>query len=272
MPYAELWDEVDLVELFKIGFVKVGLSDLIDIAAVAFIFYKLLMLMKGTRAVQMLTGLFLLFLASFAAYWLQLDALRWLISNVAPVAVIAIVVVFQPELRRALARLGQGPLMRGFLREEESGILDEVVQGALKLSQMKLGGLIVLEQVVGLKSYVETGKIINAAVSADLITTIFTSPSPLHDGALIIRGSIIVATRCTLPLTQNPRYRRVLGMRHQAAVGISEESDAVVVVVSEETGAISVANRGRLHRRLDEKTLLNILVEFFQEGRKQKVA
>ncbi|KPL18765.1 MAG: hypothetical protein AMJ92_06380 [candidate division Zixibacteria bacterium SM23_81] len=260
------------MDLFRIAFVRVGLSDLVDIAAVAFIFYKLLMLMRGTRAVQMLTGLFLLFLASFAAYWLQLDALRWLISNVAPVGVIAIVVVFQPELRRALAKLGQSPLIRGFLRGMESGTLDELVQGSLKLSQRKLGGLIVLERVVGLKGYVETGKIINAAVSADLISTIFTPPSPLHDGAIIIRGSTIVAARCTLPLTQNPRYRRVLGMRHQAAVGISEESDAVVVVVSEETGLISVAHQGRLQRKLNEKALRSTLVGLLQEEKEQKAA
>jgi diadenylate cyclase len=260
------------VNLFRIAFVNVGLSDLIDIAAVAFIFYKLLMLMKGTRAVQMLTGLFLLFLASFAAFWLQLDALRWLISNVAPVGVIAIVVVFQPELRRALAKLGQSPLLRGFLREEEVKTVDEVVSAAQRLSQMKLGGLIVLERVVGLKSYVETGKLINASVSADLITTIFTAPSPLHDGAVIIRRSLIVAARCALPLTQNPRYRRVLGMRHQAAVGITEETDAVVVVVSEETGTISVAHGGRLLRKLDAKSLRDTLVEFFGEGKTEKAA
>jgi diadenylate cyclase len=258
------------VDLFRIAFLNVGLSDLVDIAAVAFIFYKLLMLMKGTRAVQMLTGLFLLFLASFGAYWLQLDALRWLISNVAPVGVIAIVVVFQPELRRALAKLGQSPLLRGFLREENLNTVDEVVGAAQRLSQMKLGGLIVLERVVGLKSYVESGKIINAAVSSDLITTIFTVPSPLHDGAVIIRGSIMVAARCALPLTQNPRYRRVLGMRHQAAVGITEETDAVVVVVSEETGAISVANQGRLLRKLDAKTLRETLMDLFKDGKTEK--
>jgi diadenylate cyclase len=260
------------MDLFKILFVKVSLSDLVDIAAVAFIFYKLLMLMKGTRAVQMLTGLFLLFLASFAAYWLQLDALRWLISNVAPVGVIAIVVVFQPELRRALAKLGQGPLIRGIFREMESGVLDKLIQGALGLSQMKLGALIVLERVVGLKSYVETGIAVNANISAELITTIFTPPSPLHDGAIIVRGSTIVAARCTLPLTQNPRYRRVLGMRHQAAIGLSEESDAVVVVVSEETGGIAVAHQGRLQRKLDEMALRTALVELLQEGKEQKAA
>ena len=260
------------MNLFRIAFVNVGLSDLIDIAAVAFIFYKLLMLMKGTRAVQMLTGLFLLFLASFAAFWLQLDALRWLISNVAPVGVIAIVVVFQPELRRALAKLGQSPLLRGFLREEELNTLDEVVSAAQKLAQMKLGGLIVLERVVGLKSYVETGKMINATVSSDLITTIFTAPSPLHDGAVIVRRSLLVAARCALPLTQNPRYRRVLGMRHQAAVGITEETDAVVVVVSEETGVISLAYGGRLLRKLDAKTLRETLIDLVGEGKTEKAA
>jgi len=260
------------VNLFRIAFVNVGLSDLIDVAAVAFIFYKLLMLMKGTRAVQMLTGLFLLFLASFAAFWLQLDALRWLISNVAPVGVIAIVVVFQPELRRALAKLGQSSLLRGFLREEELNTLDEVVSATQRLSQMKLGGLIVLERVVGLKSYVETGKLINATVSSDLINTIFTAPSPLHDGAVIIRRSLLVAARCALPLTQNPRYRRVLGMRHQAAVGITEETDAVVVVVSEETGAISLAHGGRLLRKLDARTLRETLIDLFGEGKTEKAA
>jgi diadenylate cyclase len=186
------------------------------------------------------------------------------------VGVIAIVVVFQPELRRALAKLGQSPLLRGFLREENLNTVDEVVGAAQRLSQMKLGGLIVLERVVGLKSYVESGKIINAAVSSDLITTIFTVPSPLHDGAVIIRGSIMVAARCALPLTQNPRYRRVLGMRHQAAVGITEETDAVVVVVSEETGAISVANQGRLLRKLDAKTLRETLMDLFKDGKTEK--
>jgi diadenylate cyclase len=175
-------------------------------------------------------------------------------------------------LRRALAKLGQSPLLRGFLREEELNTVDEVVSAAQRLSQMKLGGLIVLERVVGLKSYVETGKLINATVSADLITTIFTAPSPLHDGAVIIRRSLLVAARCALPLTQNPRYRRVLGMRHQAAVGITEETDAVVVVVSEESGTISVADGGRLLRKLDAKTLRETLIHLFGEGKSEKAA
>jgi diadenylate cyclase len=136
---------------------------------------------------------------------------------------------------------------------------------------MKLGGLIVLEKVVGLKSYVESGKVVNAAVSSDLITTIFTTPSPLHDGAIIIRGATILAARCALPLTQNPRYRRVLGMRHQAAVGITEETDAVVVVVSEESGALSVAHQGRLLRKLDAKALRETLMDLLREGKTQKV-
>jgi diadenylate cyclase len=135
-----------------------------------------------------------------------------------------------------------------------------------------LGGLIALEQVVGLKGYVETGIAINAALSAELIATIFTPPSPLHDGAIIVRGPIIVAARCTLPLTHNPRYRRLLGMRHQAAIGLSEESDAVVVVVSEETGGIAVVHQGRLQRKLDEKALRTTLVELLQGGKQQKAA
>ncbi len=251
------------MELFRIGFLKVGFTDLVDMAVVAFIFYYLLLLMKGTRAAQMLVGAIFFLAAWFAAAWLQFDALRWMISRVLTVGVIAFVILFQPELRSALARLGQNPPFRRLFVPGDTESLDEVVKASVRLSEKGLGGLIVMEREVGLKDLLETGRVVGAKVSADLLVTIFTPPGPLHDGAVLMRGGEILAAGCTLPLSQSIKYDRLFGMRHRAAVGISEQSDAVVVVVSEETGAISLVVGGRLQRDLDEATLKADLVSLF---------
>jgi diadenylate cyclase len=252
--------------LFHVGFLKFGWLDLIDVAIVAFLFYRLLLLMKGTRSVQIVIGLFLLFFISFLAFWFQLEGLKWLITNIATVGILVLVIVFQPELRSALAQIGHNKLFRLFFKYEKEKTLDELVKTAIRLSQLRYGGLMVIGREIGLKNFIETGKPINAEVSADLLVTIFTPYTPLHDGAAIIQGDYVVAVACTLPLTQNPLYSQLFGMRHKAAIGVTEESDAIVIVVSEETGEISLAFKGVLHKNIDKTNLRETLTKMAKSG------
>jgi diadenylate cyclase len=254
------------MELFHVGFIKFGIVDLIDVAIVWFLFYRLLILMKGTRSVQIVIGLFLVILVSFVAFWFQLEGLKWLISNIATVGIIVLVIVFQPELRGALAQIGHNKFIRMFFRYEKERTLDEVVRGTIKLAELRYGALIVLERDIGLKDFAETGKELGAQVSSELLVTLFTPYTPLHDGAAIISGENIVAVACTLPLSQNPQYIKLYGMRHRAAVGLTEESDAVVVVVSEETGNISVAFGGRLQKNIDKSVLKDMVLGLMRES------
>lgn len=254
------------MELFQVGFVKFGIVDLIDVVIVWFLFYRLLILMKGTRSVQIVIGLFLVILVSFVAFWFQLEGLKWLISNIATVGIIVLVIVFQPELRGALAQIGHNKFIRMFFRYEKEKTLDEIVRGTIKLAELRYGALVVLERDIGLKNFAETGKELNAQVSSELLVTLFTPYTPLHDGAAIISGENIVAVACTLPLSQNPQYVKLYGMRHRAAVGITEESDAVVVAVSEETGNISVAFGGRLQKNIDKSVLKDMLLGLMRES------
>jgi diadenylate cyclase len=252
--------------LFHVGFLKFGWLDLIDVAIVAFLFYRLLLLMKGTRSVQIVFGLFLLFLIAFFAFWFQLEGLKWLITNIATVGILVLVIVFQPELRSALAQIGHNKLFRLFFKYEKEKTLDELVKTSIRLSQLRYGGLMVIGREIGLKNFIETGKPINAEVSADLLVTIFTPYTPLHDGAAIIQGDYVVAVACTLPLTQNPLYGQLFGMRHKAAIGVTEESDAIVIVVSEETGEISLAFKGVLHKNIEKTTLRETLTKMAKSG------
>ena len=249
------------MELFHISFIKFTLADLIDVALVAFLFYRVLILMKGTRSAQIVLGVFLLFFISFLAFWFRLEGLTWLITNIATVGILVLVIVFQPELRNALAQIGHNKLFRLFFRYEKSKTLDELVRAAIRLSQMRYGGLLIIEREIGLKDLIETGTELNAEVSADLRVTIFPPYTPLHDGAAIVQGDYLVAVACTLPLTQNPRYGKLYGMRHKAAIGVTEESDAIAVVVSEETGTISIAYKGVLYQNIDKSTLKERLVK-----------
>jgi diadenylate cyclase len=233
--------------------------DILDIVIVAFIFYKLFQLMRGTRAAQMFLGLIIIIAASFIAEWLHLDALNWIISSLKTVWVVAFVIVFQPELRRVLAQLGQNRFFRYFVRPEHLAVLDEVTRAARELSLRKIGALIVIGRQASLRNYVETGTRINAKVTYELLMTIFTPQTPLHDGACIIIGEEIAAAGCILPLSENPMLPASLGMRHRAAAGLTEETDAIVVVVSEETGGISVAIKGNLRRKLDADGLRQVL-------------
>jgi len=243
------------MELFKIGFLEFRLIDVVDVLLVAAIFYQALVLIKGTRSTQIVFGAVVVIVASFTAFWFPFSGLQWLFRNLATVGFIVLVVVFQPELRSMLAQLGQSRLFRRFMREQEEHAVDQIVKAAMRLSELRYGGLIVIEQGVGLRALAETGKGLDADLSTDLLITLFTPYTPLHDGAVIVRREKIVAAACTLPLTQNAMYSRLYGMRHKAAIGVTEESDAVTVVVSEETGQLSVAYEGRLERGIDKFAL-----------------
>jgi len=234
--------------------------DVLDILIVAFLFFRLFLLIRGTRAAQMFIGLFLLIIVSFIARWLNMNALNWILSSLKTVWVIAFVILFQPELRRALSLLGQNRIIGYFIKVEESGTVSEIVKACHQLTQSGLGAIIAIEQDVGLRNYIETGTPIDGRVTAELLVTIFTPPSPLHDGAVIVEKNRLIAAGCILPLSQNPRLAKSLGTRHRAGLGLSEESDAVVIIVSEETRTISLAFGGKLKRKLDINTLRNDLV------------
>ncbi len=252
------------MEIFSYRFIEFRFVDMIDILIVAFLIYKLLELVKGTRSAQMIIGLVVIFIVAFLAYWFQLEGLKWLFSNLATVGFIVLVVVFQPEIRGGLAQIGHTKFMRRFIRNESTQAIDELVKGAIRLSELRYGGLIVIERQVGLKNLIATGREINAEISSDLLTTIFTPYTPLHDGAVIIEGDKVLAAACVLPMTQNPRYANLFGMRHRAAIGVTEESDAVCLVISEETGAISITYGGMFKRDLEKLTLKESLVEILK--------
>jgi diadenylate cyclase len=237
--------------------------DILDILLLSGLFYYLFRFIRGTRAAQMFVGLLIILLISLAASVLQLEGLNWLISSLKTVWVLAFLILFQPELRKALTSLGGGKVFRSFTRTQETSILGELVRAVEGLAEKSLGALIVVERNVGLKNIVETGTLLEAKVSAELLMTIFTPPSPLHDGAVVIAGSQVTAAGCILPLSQNPRLAYALGTRHRAALGISEESDAIVVVVSEETAQVSIAEGGRLIPNLDAGTLRSTLATLF---------
>ncbi len=244
------------MELFKVGFIHFTVIDLLDILVVAFVFYRLYLIMRGTRASQMFAGLLLIFSASFFVQILGMQGMTWLIQSVTTVWVIAFVIIFQPELRRLLIQLGQTRLMRALVKERGTSVLDEVAKAAENLSQRRYGGLIVIQGETGLRGITETGVPIRADVTSDLLVSIFSPRTPLHDGAVIIRGDIIEAARCILPLSDSPHIETSLGTRHRAALGVTEESDAVALVVSEETGKISLTYSGRfLSRDCDREQL-----------------
>jgi diadenylate cyclase len=236
----------------------------IDILLVAALFYRLLTLVKGTRSAQMFVGLFVIVLIGFAARYFDLLAVRWIVDSLKTVWLIVFVILFQPELRHALAQFGRTRYFRSFLRGETYGVLGEVVRAVESLAQRRHGALIVMERNVGLRNFVETGTRVDAKVSAELIVTLFSPGSPLHDGAVIVREDSIVAASCILPLSANPLSAISLGTRHRAALGLSEETDAAIIVVSEQTGAISVAYRGVLYSRLDEGQLRSELSRIFR--------
>jgi len=245
---------------------NIELVDVIDIILVAVVFFLLFSWAQGTQAIQLLRGMVLVILVAFlASQILPFRGFRWLINAAFPALVIAIPVIFQPELRRALERLGRtgGLFARRFQDEVMEEMVDEVARAAHRMAAQRHGALIVFERETGLQEYIETGVILNADVSAALLQTIFHPNTALHDKAVIIRDAKIVAASCMLPATHNPRYSG-MGTRHRAAIGVTEESDALAVVVSEESGIMSVAYNGRIVQRLDINRLRNVILAFFQ--------
>ncbi len=238
-----------------LGFLQLDFKDAIEILIVAYLIYRVLVLWTGTRAFQILVGLVLLVAVYAVAQLLELGLITAILSQAFTYGVFALIVVFQPELRNALAQLGRSRLWNVFARFEESEVVEEIVKAAERLARARIGGIIAVEREVGLGEYADKGTRFEADVSSDLLTTIFTPYSPLHDGAVLIRGDKIIAAGAPLPLTQFPVRDKSLGMRHRAAIGLSEETDAYVVVISEETSQISLAIGGQLFRGMDQDRL-----------------
>ena len=244
---------IDLVTHIKI-------TDIIDILIIAYLTYKLYELMKETRAEQLVKGIFIIFIALRISEILNLRTFHWILSNTMTVGLMAIIVVFQPELRRILEQLGRTNIIsRTNSISKESDTINEVVQASLSLSRQKIGALIVFERKTGINEIIQTGTNLNADVSRELLINIFIPNTPLHDGAVVIRRNYIKAAACFLPLTENKNLNKELGTRHRAALGITEKSDSLSLVVSEETGNISIAINGKLYRDLNEERLRNML-------------
>jgi diadenylate cyclase len=233
--------------------------DGLEIGVVALVFYRVLLLIHGTRALQILGGVAMLVAAYAIASLLQLTMITYLLGMVFTYGVFALLIIFQPELRAALAHIGQTPVTRFFKRVEQEPVEDEIADAVDRLSRSGVGAIIAIERDVPLADFIESGSSLQAKVSADLLTTIFTPYSPLHDGAVIIRGDTIVGAGCILPLSQGAVGNRSLGTRHRAALGLAEETDAIVIVVSEETAVVSVARDGALQLRLSPTQVRDLL-------------
>jgi diadenylate cyclase len=230
--------------------------DVLDVAIVALAIYEILKAIRGTRAVQMAAGLALLVLLSYVSRWGHLETIDWLIRNSLGYVVFAVIVLFQADIRRALAHLGRAPFFRYFLTTEGAEeTIEELVVAATQLSGLHIGAIIVIERQIGLRNYIETGLPLDALLTYDLLVSIFQPKSPLHDGAVMVQNDRIAAAACFLPLTINPLLARSLGTRHRAAIGLTEENDAVAIIVSEETGRISVALDGQLEGPFDAASL-----------------
>jgi diadenylate cyclase len=247
--------------------------DVLDVLIVAIALYQVFVWLKGTAGMQLLRGLFIIFIIYMAAQQFGLRTLNWLMEKFVTVILIIIIIVFQPELRRALERIGRGKIFSKIglsFATKSSAVVRQIIDAVEKCSEEKIGGLIVIEVNTGLNEFLETGIPIDAPVSEELLITILTKGTPLHDGAIIIQGDRIVAAGCLLPLSESMLLDRRLGTRHRAAVGMSEQSDALVIVISEATGTISVAENGHLNRFLTKELLEERLFEIYKPN-KEKV-
>lgn len=238
--------------------------DFLDVSIVAFLVYQLFLLIRGTRAIQILQGVGILVAVMFLARHFQLATLSWIIHYTMLGVAVALPIVFQPELRRALEQIGRGGVVTSSLaklaKEDLARLSDELVWTASILSQTKTGAIIVIEGETGLEDFIERGTKVGGDVSSKLLLSIFLPKSPLHDGAVIIRGKRVMAAGCYLPLSESPLFDQELGTRHRAAVGVTEETDSIVLIVSEETGQITLAHRGKLTRNISEETLKKMIV------------
>lgn len=252
---------------------SIGLTDILDIAIVAFLVYTVLGFIRETRAEQLAKGLLVLVVVTLLSDIFHLYTLHWILSNVMTVGLLALVVLFQPELRRALEKLGRSKFINiagDVDKDDAKRIVTEMSRAIESMSASRTGALMVIEKETTLNDIVETGTVIDAAISAEMIGNVFYEGAPLHDGAVIIRGGRLYAAGCVLPLTQNKKLGKELGTRHRAGIGITENSDALVIIVSEETGVISLAQNGELTRFVDvkriEKTLLGLYLQEEQKG------
>jgi diadenylate cyclase len=243
--------------------------DILDIGVVSLILYRLLLIIKGTKAAQMLIGLGILLLASLASRYLELFTIDWIVQSFFAQIVIAIIVLFQPEIRRALAHMGETQFLT-FTKAEELKSLEEIVRAAISLANRKIGALIVIERDTSLKDFVEVGTFLDARVSKELLMSIFHPTSPIHDGAVIIKGNRIAAAGCFLPITLSSELSKSLGTRHRAGIGLTEETDAVALIVSEETGWISMSLDGKLETKLDMGTLRDMMTDIFAAAKVKK--
>lgn len=242
-------------------------QDFIDIALLAAVIYWLLLLIKGTRTIPILLGLSVLVATYVLANLLELDAIGFLMEHLFSSAVVILVVLFQADIRNALARVGMTTMFQELTETAQKDLIEVVAQAAIRLARRRIGGTIVLENETGLRNYIERGRPLNAPPSVELIESIFHTSSPLHDGAVIVnREGMLAAARCILPLTTQPVSSSFLGTRHRSALGLSEETDAVVVVISEERGAVSIAHDGKLYAGLDAEELRRKMIQFMQGG------
>lgn len=248
-----------ILEIFQ----NIRIMDVVDIAIVAFVFYKLLNLIKETRAEQLIKGLIILLVILKLSEWAKLYVVHYILVNTMTIGVVALLIVFQPELRRALEYIGRSKFLTKTLgehsEEEIEDLISNTVNAVVSLSREKIGALIVIEHETGLNEIISTGVKIDGHLSSGLLINIFIPNTPLHDGAVIVRGNKIMAAGCFLPLSENQSIHKELGTRHRAAIGIAEQSDALVIVVSEETGTISATQGGKLSRHLDANALTNLL-------------
>lgn len=244
------------------------LKILVEIGILWFVFYVILTFARGTRGVHVLKGIILIVLFFIITQKMGLDRINWIFTKLFAISIIGFFIIFQPELRRGLASIGQRGWSGIFFRESE--VIKEITKAALALSKRKIGALIAIEREGRLGQYIESGIEIDAKVSTELLITVFMPNTPLHDGGVIISGDRVIGAGCLFPLTQNPKVSRTIGTRHRAGLGLSEETDAVVIIISEETGGISVATDGRLTHDLDKDALDRILSNLFKPDRKKK--
>ncbi len=247
--------------------IPVRITDLVDIAIVSFVVYQVMVLIRGTRAVQLVQGIAVLAFGYLLASWLQLYTLQAILGYLGGIIPVALLVLFQPELRRLLEQIGRGRLLWSEVapleRDVAMRLANDLARAARILGQRRIGALVVIERRTGLNDFIETGIRLDAVVSVPLLLNIFYPNTPLHDGAVIVRGNRVVAAGCLLPLSESPLLSRALGTRHRAAVGITEGTDAVAIVVSEETGTVSLAQEGSLRRGLSEEELKALLLNLF---------
>jgi len=243
--------------------------DLLDVAIVAFILYRILLLIKGTRAMQMLTGLGILGIGFFLSSYIELFTTHWLLSYFFDYLILIVIVLFQDDLRRALTHVGKNPFFAASSAEEERENVDEIARAATRLARERIGGLIVLERETGLKNFIDTGSKLDSKVKAELLYSIFVPTSPIHDGAVIITNGRLAAAGCFLPLSKDPNIDKRYGTRHRAALGLTEDSDAIVVLGSEEAGEAHLVKNGKITTNLSEHEIRQSLASLLDLSRNQ---